>query len=71
MTTVTLSEPLVSTEQAAEMLGVSVGTLNVWRCTRRYNLAYVKIGRCVKYRLADLEKFVESRTVNPGGEAVE
>ena len=63
MTTATLSETLITPEQAAEMLGVSVGTLSVWRCTRRYPLPFVKIGRSVKYKLASLEKFVESRTI--------
>ncbi len=66
MTTVILSETLVTPEQTAEMLGVSVGTLGVWRCTRRYPLPFVKVGRSVKYKLADLERFVERRTI--GGE---
>ena len=62
--TVTLSDPLLSPEQAAEMLGVSVGTLSVWRCVRRYPaLRYTKIGRSVKYRLSDIERFISSRTV--------
>ena len=50
------------------MLGVSVGTLNVWRCTRRYPLAYVKVGRRVFYKLSDLENFVSSRTVGAAAE---
>lgn len=46
---------------AAKYLGVSPNTLAVWACTKRYNLKYIKIGRAVRYRLLDLEKFVEER----------
>jgi excisionase family DNA binding protein len=48
-------------EQVAEYLGVSIETLNVWRCTKRYNLPYVKAGRIVRYRMQDVEAFVASR----------
>jgi hypothetical protein len=65
MATAILSRPSphVSEKEAAEILGVTAGTLSVWRCTRRYPLPYVKIGRSVKYRMADLERFIESRTI--------
>jgi excisionase family DNA binding protein len=52
---------LLTPEEVAEYLGVSVETLNVWRCTKRYNLPYVKAGRLVRYRRADVEAFVASR----------
>jgi hypothetical protein len=35
----------------------------VWRCTKRYPIPYVKIGRSVKYRRSDLLAFIASRTV--------
>lgn len=54
---------LLSREEAAEYLGVSPKTLATWACTKRYPLPVVKLGRAVKYRVADLEKFIESRTV--------
>ena len=54
---------LVDEKIAAEILGVTAGTLSVWRCTRRYPLPYVKVGRAVRYRLSDLEAFMQSRTV--------
>ena len=37
-------------------------TLAVWRSTGRYNLPFVKIGRLVKYREADLVAFIDRRT---------
>jgi predicted DNA-binding transcriptional regulator AlpA len=48
---------------AAQFLQVSPGTLQVWRSTKRYPLPFVKIGRNVRYRLSDLQAFVQSRTV--------
>jgi excisionase family DNA binding protein len=65
MPALTLPPALVSCEQAAEYLGTTAGTLAVWRCNRRYDLPYVKVGKSVRYRLADLERFIESRTVSP------
>lgn len=64
MATAILPPPLVTEAQAAEILNVTPGTLSVWRCTRRYSLPYLKIGRSVKYRLSDIEAFCESRTVS-------
>jgi len=52
-------ETLLTPAQAAKILGVSPGTLNVWRCTKRYPLPYVKIGnRRVMYREADVMAFI-------------
>jgi hypothetical protein len=58
----------VDTKRAAEILGVSPGTLDVWRCKRRYDLPYQKIGRAVRYRVEDLEAFARSRTVGAAAE---
>lgn len=55
-------EPLLDPDQVAEILGVSTKTLNVWRCTGRYNLPFVKVGSRVRYRRADVEAFLERRT---------
>ncbi len=54
---------LLNRADAAAYLGVSKGTLEVWACTKRYPLPYVKVGRLVKYRLSDLQAFVASRMV--------
>lgn len=55
-------EPLLDPDQVAAILGVSVSTLSIWRCTGRYNLPYVKTGSRVRYRRADVEVFIERRT---------
>jgi excisionase family DNA binding protein len=52
---------LMTPEDVSRYLGVSVETLNVWRCTKRYNLPYVKAGRLVRYRVEDIDIFVASR----------
>lgn len=54
--------PFLSCEQAADYLQVSVRTLDVWRCTRRYPIPFVKIGSRVRYRRADLDAWLASRT---------
>jgi hypothetical protein len=59
---------LVDEKIAAEILDVTPGTLSVWRCTRRYPLPYVRVGRAIRYRIADLERFIASRTVGASAE---
>ena len=54
---------LLNNEQAANYLGVAPNSLAVWRATKRYPLPYIKVGRLVKYRRADLDAFLQSRTV--------
>lgn len=49
---------LIDTKTAARVLSISPGTLAVWRCIKRYDLPYVKIGRAVRYRLSDLQEFL-------------
>jgi len=50
---------LINRKEAAELLGVAESTLAYWKCVGRYDLKYVKIGRLVKYRMSDLEDFIE------------
>lgn len=54
---------LLTREAAAAYLDVKPQTLACWASTKRYDLRYVKVGRCVRYRKADLDRFIESRTV--------
>ena len=43
-------------QQAADYLGIAVNTLNHWICDRR--IAFVKMGSLVKFRQADLDRFI-------------
>ena len=54
---------LLTPQQVAKILGVSVETLNVWRATKRYNLPYTKIGHLVRYKSVEVEAFIQERTV--------
>ena len=60
-------DKLLTPMEVANILGVSVNTLNVWRCTKRYNLSYIKTGRSVRYRSEDVQRFITEREVNITG----
>lgn len=60
---------LLDEKAAAAVLDVSAGTLSVWRSTGRYSLPFVKIGRKVRYRRADLMAWLDSRTRATGATA--
>ncbi|MGQ7959057.1 helix-turn-helix domain-containing protein [Pseudomonas sp. SP16.1] len=59
----------VDEKSAAAALGVQANTLSVWRSSGRYRLPFIKVGRCVKYRINDLAEFIASRTACNTGEA--
>jgi excisionase family DNA binding protein len=59
-------DPLLQPIEASEYLGVTIRTLSVWRCTGRYNLPFVKVGRLVRYRKSDLDIWLENRARNNG-----
>ena len=56
------TEPLLLTAQAAEILGIKPGTLDNWRSTKRVQIPFVRVGRAVRYRLSDLQAFIERGT---------
>ena len=55
------NKTLLTPQDVADRLGVSTTTLATWRCTKRYPLPYVKVGRLVRYRVADVEDFQIAR----------
>ena len=59
---------LLTPSQAAKVLGISPGTLAVWRSTGRYALRYVKIGSRIKYQPEDLNQFIQERTRSHTGQ---
>lgn len=55
---------LLDSDAAAEFLGLASGNvLAVWRCTKRYDLPYIKVGSKILYDVEDLLTFLESRKV--------
>nr|WP_081355805.1 helix-turn-helix domain-containing protein [Nitrosospira multiformis] len=59
------SDPLLKPAEAAEYIGVTESTLSVWRCTGRYDIPYIKVGRLVRYRKSALDAFLHRRTRDP------
>lgn len=60
---------LIREREAAQRLGVSVKTLQSWRLHCR-GPVYAKIGKSVRYRLEDLDAFVQSKLIQPQAGAV-
>ena len=58
------TERLVLTREAADLLGFAEKTLEKDRTTRELGIPYVKLGRSVRYRLTDLQKFISDRVVS-------
>ena len=54
---------LLTREQAAEYLGVKAQTRACWASAKRYGLPFVRVGRSVRYRRADLDRWLDARTV--------
>ena len=68
-TTISPGSDLLTREQAAQYLGgLKPQTLACWKTTKRYNIPVVKCGSRVRYRRADLDRFLESRTVGGNSE---
>ena len=56
---------LLTESEAAAYLKLRPGTLSVWRCTKRYSLPWIRVGRSIRYRRNDLDAFLMSRTETP------
>lgn len=61
--------PPTQIDEAAvsQVLGVKSATLCNWRCTGRYNLPFIKTGRLVRYRVADLAEWIAKRRTGMEG----
>jgi len=60
--------PPLTTPEAAEYLSVKPGTLEVWRCQGR-GPRFVRLGRAIRYRPADLDNFIEKNLMAHTSEA--
>ena len=57
-------DELLTPVEAAQYLKLkNPHTLAVWRCTQRYDLAYVKVGHLIRYRIEGLDNFIKKRSV--------
>lgn len=58
------NDQLLDEKRAAAYIGLTNHcTMAVWRSTKRYNIPFVRIGRSIRYRKSDLDKFLEDRLV--------
>ena len=55
----------LTTPQLAERIGLSPTTLEIWR-SRSSGPPYIKVGRAIRYDLAEVEARLADRAVNPG-----
>lgn len=58
-------EKLLTTNQLAEYLGVAVSTVLQYRATGA-EPRYMKLGHLVRYRLADVQEWLDSKKVGIG-----
>ncbi len=59
------TDALLTEVQAADVLSVSVRTLQAWRAQGR-GPRFVRVGRLVRYAKADLLEWIKLHTVAPG-----
>jgi len=59
-----LRRRLITEDETADFLHIKPETLATWRCMKRYALPYVRVGRSIRYRPSDVEKFLAERTVS-------
>jgi hypothetical protein len=55
---------LLRPDEVSQLLQIDVETLNTWRCNKRYALPYIKVGRCVRYKAADVDTFIHERRIS-------
>lgn len=58
----------LNTQGAAEYLGSTPHTLNTWRYLNK-GPKYVRMGRKIMYRRADLDAWMDANTVTPAASA--
>ena len=57
------AERLLSAQEAAQYLNLSLHTLRTWVCERR--IPFIKLGRRVLFRQEDLARFAAEHLINP------
>ena len=62
-----MEKHMLTEPEAANYLGLAPHTLATWRCAKRNNLPFFKIGGAIRYRRADLVTWLETRRI--GGPA--
>jgi hypothetical protein len=61
---ITDRDALLTEWQAADLLSLSIRTLQAWR-TKRCGPSFVRAGRAIRYRRRDLNAWMDINTVSP------
>lgn len=61
--TTTHQEKLLTAGQVAEILGIKEATLAQQRWRGDSSLSWVKMGRVIRYKLSDVQLYIEQSTV--------
>nr|WP_024308170.1 helix-turn-helix domain-containing protein [Pseudomonas sp. P818] len=61
---------LLTPEQAAQLLGLSLKTLAAWRSTGRHALPFIRCGARIRYRRSDLAAWLHARQSTTAAPAV-
>jgi hypothetical protein len=58
-------ERLLTEQEAAQFITVTVHALRAWRWRKQDGPPYLKLGSLVRYRTRDLEVYLENHLVDP------
>lgn len=61
-------ERLLSRREVAELLGVPVSTVANWASEAK-GPRFLKVGRHARYRLVDVEAWLDAQSIDPAGAA--
>ncbi len=59
------TDKLLTAQETAEILGVKLQTLATWRCTKRGGPPFIKVGALIRYRLSEVERWLQRQTITP------
>jgi hypothetical protein len=59
-------DAILTPRQAADLLELTEATLAQWRYTGNHPLSFIRLNhQVVRYRLGDIQRFLQSHTVRP------
>lgn len=58
-----MNDQMLGRKEAAEFLGVKENTLAIWKLTNRQIIPTYKIGKFIKYKASDLQKFLDGKLI--------
>ena len=58
-----MTKGLLSTKEAAEILGFNEETLQRWRRDGSIKIPFCRIGRIVKYKRSDIDNFIKKSRI--------